>query len=283
MNKNKIGIVVDSTFKLSKSFLSQHQIEVAYLDIIVDDKTFKDGEITNDELFNQMMQNKKVSTSQPTPSRFVEAFEAQFKKGFEHVICLTISAGLSGTYNSANLAKTMTTSPEKVTVIDTKTTICGSEYLTEQLVLLCDQKDSIKSVIDAFHFKRDKGSLIFTVDDLNILVKGGRLSRLQGMIGNLLKIKPILRFDQGKLDVEHKVRSNDNVIKYIVNEVQKLSVKAKTVVRISFTTANDMGHMLEKEILSKFNNVSVSFSGIISAVVAVHVGKAGLGIYLTTE
>lgn len=283
MNKNKIGIVVDSTFKLSPDFLSQHQIEVAYLDIIVDEKTYVDGDITNETLFEHMMQNKKVSTSQPTPDRFVTAYETLLKKGFEHVICLTISSALSGTYNSANLAKTMVKLPDKITVIDTKTTICGSEFLTEKMVELIETKDNLKSILDSFFTLRDKGSLIFTVDDLNILVKGGRLSRLQGMIGNLLKIKPILRFDQGKLEVEHKVRNSENVIKYILNEVQKLSDKANTIVRIAYTTENDMGDILEKEIKAKFNNVTVSFSGVISAVVAVHVGKAGLGIYLTTE
>ena len=100
------------------------------------------------------------------------------------------------------------------------------------------------------------------------------------MIGNLLKVKPILRFDQGKLDVEHKVRTSENVLKYLVSEVSKLADKAKTVVRVSYTTTSDMADKFASEIKEKFDNVQVKVVDRISAVIAVHVGKAGLGIYL---
>ena len=82
--------------------------------------------------------------------------------------------------------------------------------------------------------------MIFTVDDLMVLVRNGRLSKIQAMIGNILKVKPILRFAQGKLDVEHKVRTSDNVIKYLVSEVAKLAAKGKTAVRVSYTTTGDL-------------------------------------------
>lgn len=283
MNNKKIGIVVDSTFKLDKDFQEKEAIEVVYLDIIVDNQVFKDGEVSNETIYEAMSRNKKVTTTQPTPARFKDAFDKLLNEGYEHVICLTISASLSGTNNSANLAKSMLDDPTRVTVIDTRTAICGSEYIAESLVQLRSQETEINVILEKLEQKMAQGSVIFTVDDLGILVKSGRLSKLSGMIGNLLKIKPILRFDQGKLEVEHKVRSSDNVIKYLVQEVGKLQEKAKTIVKIAYTTTSDLGLQLEKEIKAKFNDVKVSFSGKISAVVAVHVGSAGLGIYLTNE
>lgn len=283
MNKKKLGIVVDSTFKLDQAFIEKEQIEVVYLDILVDNKIYKDGEISNEAIYEALGRNQKVTTSQPTPNRFKEAYEKLINEGYEHVICLTISASLSGTFNSANLAKDMLEDSSKVTVFDTKTAICGSEYITEALALLREKEESLETLLPKFKDKMATGSVMFTVDDLGILVKSGRLSKIQGMIGNLLKIKPILRFEQGKLEVEHKVRSNDNVIKYLINEVGKLQEKAKTVVKIAYTTTNDMALLLEKEIKAKYQDVKVSFSGKISAVVAVHVGSAGLGIYLTNE
>ncbi len=280
MNKNKIGIVVDSTFNLKQDFVIEKDIRVVYLDVIVGQDTYRDGELTNDQIFAFIDQNKKVSTSQPAPNRFMNAYQSLFDDGYEEVICLTVSQSLSGTFNSALLAKDMVDQKDKVHVFDTYSAICGAEYLAERLVTHCEEKDSLEAVLEAYQFDRSHGSLIFTVDDLNIVVKSGRLSKIQGMIGNLLKIKPILRFDQGKLEVEHKVRSTEGVLNYLTTEVGKLSLKARTVVRVSYTTTADVAHQFVDIIKSKFDNVSVQVSGKISAVIAVHVGKAGLGIYL---
>ena len=283
MNKNKIGIVVDSTFNLKPEFVKENDIRVVCLDIIVGTDTYKDGDLTNDQIYAFIDQNKKVTTSQPAPNRFMVAYQSLLDDGYEHVMCLTVAQSLSGTYNSALLAKDMLDEKERVTVLDTATAICGAEYLVERLVEHVNQKESLDDIRNAFLRDRSHGSLIFTVDDLNILVKSGRLSKIQGMIGNLLKIKPILRFDQGKLSVEHKVRSTDGVVNYLTSEVGKLSEKAKTVVRITYTTTSDVAHQFYDMVKEKFDNVSVKISGTISAVIAVHVGKAGLGIYLANE
>lgn len=283
MNKNKIGIVVDSTFKLNESFIKEKDIKVVYLDIIVGDKVYRDGEISNEEIYEYMAKHVKVSTSQPAPNRFMNAYQALLDDGYESVICLTVSASLSGTNNSANLAKDMLEDPSKVTVFDTKSAICGAEYLTERLVMFTETLDSPNAVLEAMKNQIATGSLIFTVDDLMLLVRSGRLSKLQGMIGNLLKIKPILRFDQGKLEVEHKVRSSDNVVKYLVAEVGKLASKAKTVVRVSYTTTTELANKFIKEVKETYDNVQIKLSDKISAVIAVHVGRAGLGIYLGHE
>lgn len=283
MKINKVGLVVDSTFKLNQDFVKEKDFKVVSLDIIIGDKIYLDGEVTNDQIYDYMDKNIKVTTSQPAPSRFLEAYQALLDAGYTHIFCLTVSESLSGTFNSANLAKGMLEDESKVTVIDTKSAICGSEYLAEKMINYIETLDSIDEIESAFLKERNKGSLIFTVDDLNILVRSGRLSKIQGMIGNLLKIKPILRFDQGTLSVEHKVRSNDNVIKYLINEILKLEEKAKTIVRISYTTTSTLADKLAQELKERLNNVQIKVVDRISAVIAVHVGKAGLGIYLANE
>jgi DegV family protein with EDD domain len=283
MNSNKIGVVVDSTFNLTPDFVAKHDIRVVYLDIIVGTETYKDGDLSNDQIYAFIDQNKKVSTSQPAPNRFMIAYQSLLDDGYEHVICLTVAQSLSGTYNSAVLARDMVDEKDRITVLDTKSAICGAAYLTERLIEHIESKPSVDGVIEALKADISHGSLIFTVDDLNIVVKSGRLSKIQGMIGNLLKIKPILRFDQGVLNVEHKVRSTEGVLNYLTTEVGKLSEKAKTVVRITYTTTSDVAHQFCDILKAKFDNVSVSVTGKISAVIAVHVGKAGLGIYLANH
>lgn len=283
MNRLKLGIVVDSTFNLNPEFVKTHDIRVVYLDIMVNGDTYRDGDLSNDQIYAFVDQNKKVSTSQPAPNRFMIAYQSLLDEGYESVVCLTVSQSLSGTYNSALLAKDMLETKDKVTVIDTKTAICGAEYLIERLVEHIEHHTTIEAVFKAVDRDIHQGSLIFTVDDLNILVKSGRLSKIQGMIGNLLKIKPILRFDQGKLGVEHKVRSTEGILAYLTQEVDKLRKKTNTVIRITYTTTSDVAHQFYELIKDKFDDVSVKMSGTISAVIAVHVGKAGLGIYLANQ
>lgn len=106
MNQNKIGVVVDSTFKLTPEFVSKNDIRVVYLDIIVGTETFKDGDLTNEQIYAYMDQNKKVSTSQPAPNRFMIAYQSLLDEGYEHVICLTVSQSLSGTIIVHCLRKT---------------------------------------------------------------------------------------------------------------------------------------------------------------------------------
>ena len=128
-----------------------------------------------------------------------------------------------------------------------------------------------------------KGSLVFTVNDLHTLVKGGRLSKVQAVIGNFLKVKPILRFRQGVLDLEHKVRNYSNVYLYLVNEVKKLMEFGNVVVLISYVDRSTEAKVLEHDIYQLGEKVKVSITGVVSPVISAHIGLGGLSIYIATE
>jgi len=279
--QRKVGIVVDSTFGLDPKYVKDNQIIVVPLNVLIDNKEYIDGEIHPDVVVDALQNKKIVKTSQPAPELFLKAFEDQLKR-YEDVICMTISKSLSGTINSANLAKTLVES-EHVYVEDTESNINGAAYLAEKLIEYLDEGHSVQEGLRHLGELKEKGSLIFTVDNLQQLVFNGRLSRVQGFIGNILKIKPILRFSRGVLAVEAKVRSFNNVVLYLLNETKKLMVFGKVVVRIAYVDRSTEAKILEHELFQLGENVTIKITGVISPVVSAHVGLGGLGIYITNE
>jgi DegV family protein with EDD domain len=279
--QRKVGIVVDSTFGLDPKYVKDNQIIVVPLNVLIDNKEYIDGEIHPDIVVDALQNKKTVKTSQPAPELFLKAFEDQLKR-YEDVICMTISKSLSGTINSANLAKTLVES-EHVYVEDTESNINGAAYLAEKLIEYLDEGHSVQKGLLHLAELKEKGSLVFTVDNLQQLVTNGRLSRIQGFIGNILKIKPILRFSRGVLAVEAKVRSFDNVVLYLLNETKKLMVFGKVVVRIAYVDRSTEAKILEHELFQFGENVTIKITGVISPVVSAHVGLGGLGIYITNE
>ena len=278
----KVGLVVDSTFGLDQKFVEEAQISVVPLKVIIDSQEYVDGKIDPEIVVEALRNKKQVKTSQPSPDLFQSAYEKQLES-YDEVLCLTLSKTLSGTINSATLAKTIL-DHDRVFVVDTESTINGSGYLAEKVLEYLDEGHTASEAISYLDQLKDQGSLVFTVDNLQTLHLNGRLSKVSAMIGNILKIKPILRFRRGVLDVEHKVRSFNNVILYLVKQVEGLLELGKdVVVRIAYVDRSTEAKELQHEIFQLSEKVHVKLTGIISPVVSAHVGLGGLGIYLAYE
>lgn len=278
----KVGIIVDSTFGLEEKYIKQESIIVVPLNVVIENDEYIDGTIDPEIVVKALQDKKRVKTSQPSPDLFVKAFENQLKI-YDEVICMTLSKTLSGTLNSAGLAKTIF-NDSRVFVVDTESTINGSGYLAEMLCAYLNQGHNAEEALVYLSEIKEKGSLIFAVDNLQTLYQNGRLSRVSAVIGNMLKIKPILRFKLGVLDVEHKVRSFNNVILYLVKQAETLLQTGKeVVVRIAYVDRQTEAKQLEHEIYQLGMHIHVKLTGIISPVISAHVGLGGLGIYLAYE
>lgn len=280
MNRT-VGVVVDSTFGIDPLFQKENRISVVPLKVIIDGKDYVDGNFDPKLVVHALENNLEVKTSQPSPEQFIKAFEEQLKL-YEYVICMTLSKTLSGTFNSAKLAKTILEN-EKVHVIDSESTINGGGYMTEKLITYLEEGHDVNQGLLYLEQLKYQGSILFTIDNLQSLIRSGRIGRVQAMIGNILKIKPILRFKQGVLDLEHKVRSFGNVILYLVEETKKLMIHDKVIVRIAYVDQSIKAKELEHEIYRIDEKIDVKITGVISAVVSAHVGLGGLGIYLAYE
>lgn len=276
----KIGIVVDSTANLIDEMMKDLNVSVARTNIIIDGVSYVDGvEITLDEVIQAAEEGKKVTSSQPSPQAFVDCYKEQFMHGYEEVVVLTVSSGVSGTYQSAVLS-TELTEGMKIRVIDTKSCAMGVELLVDEVTEMIHSGANVDEVADELEALVEKQMIRLTIDDLNTLFRGGRMTRSQSIIGSLLKIKPIITVNpEGKLELVDKVRTHRKVLGYLLHVLDKYQPKTENLhVRIGHIKALEVAQQLKDMILEKFEDARVYISKEISPVVSVHLGKGGLGI-----
>ncbi|MDD3067248.1 MAG: DegV family protein [Acholeplasmataceae bacterium] len=279
--KRTVGLIVDSTFGMDKSYAKTEHITIVPLKVLIGNEEYIDGTFDPEIAIQAMKDGLQIKTSQPSPEVFMEAFKEQLEM-FDEVLCLTLSKSLSGTFNAATLAKTIFENPH-VHVVDSETTISGGTYLAQKMVEFFEGGHKITEGLAYLELLKEKGSLIFTVDNLQTLVRNGRLGKVSAFIGNILKVKPILRFRRGVLELEHKVRSHQNVLLYLVEEVKKMLETNPVEVIIDYVDQSVSAKELQHAIYNLGDKVKVKLAGIVSPVISAHIGLGGLGVYLTYQ
>jgi|GEM_PF-203343 len=276
-----IGFIIDSTFGVTSEFIKENNISVVNLSINIDGKHFSSDEVNNDIIVEAINKRKKVQSSQPSLSAFEEAFEEQISYGYNEIIVLTLASKLSGTYASAVSATKETNHLAKIVIKDTQSAACGSKHIFE---LAFQEAQSGKSLAELSSYLDDvvlDGSIILTLDNLNSLVAGGRLSKMQAFFGTILRFKPILSFKQNVLAVEKKVRSIDAVVNYLKEQVIAKLKNGLTTVRLTFV---DLTSPIEKvTAMLKEQGLKVINDGLLNPVISVHIGAGGLGLYITNK
>ncbi|MFP4286093.1 MAG: DegV family protein [Candidatus Izemoplasmataceae bacterium] len=277
----KIGFIVDSTVYLPKEYLEKNDIRVVSLNIIDGDETYKETEIDKEFIFARQAEKSKLTSSQPSPSEFLAAYEDAFKAGYEKVLVLCLSKGLSGTYQSAILAKNMLKKPEDVIVFDGENAAYGNEILALKVVDLIKEKKSVDEILTIMNeiFKRTE--LMFTVENLFSLQKGGRLSKTQALLGTVLRVKPVIKLVDGKLKLYHKERTNKKLHQFFIDEINKDPFNTedrKLHVRIiQIDSEENLEHLLEL-VKQNFKDPDITIQDYLGPVFTLHVGPKGFGL-----
>jgi DegV family protein with EDD domain len=189
----KTAVLTDSGSNLPQEFIKKHtNLYVVPLMIIVDGKSYRDQiEITAKQVYEQI-DEKDMSTSLPETSDLQKTVEQIKKDGYTDLLVINISSGLSGTYNAFRVELEQTKGIN-ITQYDTKTIGGGQGYLVEEALELIDKKVPIKDIIKALDKQRYENSLaIYTISTLKYLKKGGRIGKVEGTIGDLLHLKPVI-------------------------------------------------------------------------------------------
>jgi DegV family protein with EDD domain len=189
----KIAVLTDSGSNLSAEFIKkQDNLFVVPLMIVIDGKEFRDQvEISASEVYDKLDTNK-VSTSLPSPQDLKDTLEEIKKKAFTHLLVINISSGLSGTFNSFRLAIDEEKDLE-VIQYDTLTLGGGEGFIVQYALELVKAKKPFNEIVPLLDELRFKDSLAFyTINTLKYLKAGGRIGKVEGTIGDLLHIKPVI-------------------------------------------------------------------------------------------
>jgi fatty acid kinase fatty acid binding subunit len=272
-----IGIVTDSTAYMDDAYTKEHDIKVVPLKVMMGDDSWREGvDISNDEFYRMLRVSPSFpTTSQPSAGDFLEAYK-EMSSRYDRLMSIHISSGISGTVESARTAASeMEDYP--IEIIDSQFTGIALMMLIQEMVEARDKgmdvaqiKEQIDKLIKSTH-------LMFAVDTLEYLHKGGRIGGAQAMMGSMLKIKPILYLD-GKIDALEKVRGSGKALDRLVELTKERLGKKKA--RVGFTHVQDEQRM--QELISKVKG-AVKCEGDVSwnetgPVVGSHTGPGTVGV-----
>ena len=221
-----LKIITDSATDLPKDYIQAHHLHVIPTPVVIDEVDYFDGATIQTKEFYDILDdmNRVVRTYHINPEMFENAFTPYAEAG-DSVIYLCFSTGIAGTFNAANIARNnvLENYPDfDLTIIDSKCASIGFGLLVSKLVTMLEKGASKEEIIEAADYFIDHIHHVFTVRTLNYLIKGGRLSKFSGTIGETLDIKPILIVDKnGALTVIQKVRGQKKSFKALVEYVKE--------------------------------------------------------------
>ena len=275
---SKIAIVTDSTAVIEKDLLNKHNnLYTVPLQIIIGNNTYNDGiDLTQEEFFNLMAKTEKLpTTSQPLVGELSKLFE-DILKNYDHIIYITISSGISGTYQTGELVRSMV-ARDKITIFDTlSTSVVQRQMVIEALCLAKKDKD-IKDIIQHLELIRNNSEILLVVGDLKHLHRTGRISLAAAFIGTVLKIKPLLHFIDGKILVKQKVRTIKKSHAKIIEILKDEQLCENSVIMLAHASAEDYVKKLQDEIKLIYPKHEIIVSEL-SPVISVHTGPRTVGL-----
>lgn len=220
----KIKIITDSTLDIPVDLIKKNDIEVMPLLINFGEDSYLDGvEITPAEMIERInKENVLPTTAQITPTRFEETFKKYLDQGYK-IVTLLLSSEMSGTYQSACIAKDMLET-EDIIVIDSRNVTSGLGLLVLKACRLRDNGASIEEIEEEILKSREKVKSTLNFESLDNLVRGGRLPRVAGAIGTALGLRLILEVKDGKMSVKDKVRGSKKALKKLIADFESVDV-----------------------------------------------------------
>lgn len=276
----KIALITDSASDISADFAKQNDIKVVPFKIIFSDREYDDGIDITPRMLYDILPNEIPTTSLPSVEKFTSILEQLTTEGYTHAIIITISSGLSGSYNSARLAAQNITKIETF-VFDSMTLSMAEGAMVIETINLIKEGRAFKEITEILPTLRNKIEIFFTIETLEYLIKGGRIGKVAGTIADALNLKPIITVgDDGIYHTACKVRSTKQSISKLASLIKPYVEKGKCKAWIVDGNAPDKAKMLYDTIKTFPNLVECNLGGAIGPALGVHTGPGLLGIII---
>ena len=279
-----VKILSDSACDLPKEILDELNIDICPIVVIKDEDEYFDGETINPKQVYDGMRNGEIyKTAQIPPYIFSEKF-TEYAKNNQSVIYIAFSSGLSGTYETSLFVRENVKEEYAdfdLDIIDTKAASGGFGLIVYYAAKMAKEGKSKEEILETIEFLKENIVHIFTVDDIEYLFRGGRVSRTQAFIGGLLNIKPILHVDDGKLVPLEKIRGKNKVYKTMVEMMEKRLEGANLQDQHIFITHGDDlegANKLKDLIIEKFATKEFTINTI-GAAIGAHAGPGTIAIF----
>ncbi len=277
-------IITDSTTDLSDAYIAAHDVVMLGLTVTLDETTYQTvglDRLTSDVLLEKMAAGAKPVTSQINVGQFSEIFKSVIQSGND-VLYLGFSSGLSGTYQSAEMAKQLVLDEipsARITTVDTLAAASGEGYLVKEAVKLRDNGASLDEVVAAMQDLIPRLRSWVMADDLYHLARGGRISKTAATVGTLVNIKPIIDVGpEGQLRQVGKIRGKKKALKTLVANTLTDFDPAYPHVMIGYSGEPDVAEEVKAELLQSDLIMEVTLTPL-GPTIATHTGKGTIAIF----
>jgi DegV family protein with EDD domain len=274
-----IQIITDNCCDLPREILESYNIAVVPLRVRFGDEEIPPENFDNAAFYNRLMTLSQLpSTSQPMPGDFLVQYQQAIEQN-QQIISIHLSAGISGTVQSANIAAEMLTG-EPIHVIDSRKASVGQGLMVLEAARMAQSGEQVSSIINRMNEMQNRLRCIFVVGNLDILIKGGRLSRAKGLLAGVLDIKPVLHMDaEGKIVPFSKARGHRGARNKLIELMENLgSDLSKQTVGICHSTCPDDAEYLRGTVKERFHVPEVII-GEIGPVIGSHVGAGTFSVF----
>jgi DegV family protein with EDD domain len=283
MPQSKVAIVTDSTVNLPEEYLKKYSITMLPQTLIWGNETFRDTiDIQPQEFYERLGKSKiSPSTSQVTPVQFIDTYKKLLGQGFQ-ILTITVSSDLSGTMNSAYQAKeSMPDAP--IELFDSRSVSLAMGFCVLSAARTAAAGGSMAECKAAAQKASEHSGVLFCVDNLVFLHRGGRIGGAARFLGTALGLKPILEVRGGKVEAIERVRTQRKALERLIELVNQ-RINGQTGLRLGILEANAPipAKFLLDEITSRFQPTEL-IQNSLTAVLGCHTGPGTVGIAYQTE
>ncbi|MEG9296322.1 DegV family protein [Mangrovibacillus sp. Mu-81] len=277
-----VKLFADSASDLPKDFFNQDNIEFFPLKVHIDGQDYEDLlNIEPKTVFDKIREGYMPKTSQVSPESFLKKFTELAEKD-EKGIYVAFSSQLSGTYQTAVMIHDQVKEDYPgldLTIIDSKCASLGYGLIVKNALKTLQEGGTRQEIIDSITYHAEHMEHLFTVEDLDYLAKGGRVSKASAFLGGLLNIKPLLHVEDGKLVPIEKLRGKKKLLKRMLElmEVRGSNLSGQTIA-ISHGDDEQLAFEMKKMIEEKFSPKDV-YINIIGCAIGSHTGTGTLAVF----
>lgn len=230
-----IKILTDSTSDITREEGQKLGVSIVPLNVQADGKTYEDGVTLSTEEFYRILETSKElpRTSQPSPEVFLRYFREAKENGDDLVVIL-IGSCISGTVQSATLAKNMA-EYDRIFIIDSESGTCGLTLLVKEAVKMVKEGKTAEEIVDKVHELIERTVFFALLDTLDYVIKGGRISKTAGAVGSLIKLKPLVTLHKEGVKMVDKARGTNSGYRVLLQHMKEEPVDEDYPVYFGYT------------------------------------------------
>jgi len=274
-----VAVVTDSTASLPAAVVARHDITVVPLQVVIGFTSYDEGtDVTAQTLSAAFGEQTPVSTSRPTPQVFLQAYEDAAGAGAESAVSVHLSGEVSGTYESAQLAAQEASIP--VEVVDSRQVGMGTGFAVLAAARVVEAGGGAVDAAAAARTCARGTTVLFCVDTLEHLRRGGRIGAAAALVGSVLSVKPLLKVDNGRIIPLEKVRTSSRAL----SRMEDLAVQAvegrRVDVAVHHVANPGPAETLAERLRGRIATLADLVVSEVGAVIGAHVGPGTLAVVI---